>query len=176
MASFGSTSTDTAGPREATRTTAPGTSTTRARAGVGYVLVSAIIVVILGLQIFAGFRNPAQWGWPFVAYPMYRGAHYENERLRYDFTTYAMLSDGSRQQIKPGDLGMDWWRFRANLIDPVFREDREALQIVVDHYCEESGQKVTGLEIEDLGVIVTRDGMKDGLPPEVVASIDVPCS
>lgn len=137
--------------------------------------ISFVIVVTLSLQLYAGFRDPDQWGWPFVAYPMYRGAHYENERLHHDFTAYVVLADGSRAQISPGDLGMDWWRFRENVVGAMFAEDTEALQTTVDQYCQQHEARVIGLELEDMGVVVTRNGMKDGLPPEVVASVDIAC-
>lgn len=140
-----------------------------------FAFVSIVIVIILSLQLYAGFRDPDQWGWPFVAYPMYRGAHYENERLHHDFTAYVVLADGSRELVSPESLDMSWWQFRENVVGAMFAEDIESLQTTVDRYCQQHDAEVVGLELEDMGVVVTRNGMKDGLPPEVVVSADVAC-
>jgi hypothetical protein len=137
--------------------------------------VSAVIVVILGLQTFASFRDPAQWGWPFLAYPMYRGAHYEGERLRHDFTTYAIVDDSSRMVVTPQDLGMTWWWFRANVVDIMLRQDQAALKAIAKQICETSGRSVQALELEDMGVAVGRNGLQDGLSPEVVSTVKVSC-
>jgi hypothetical protein len=79
------------------------------RAGRG--LVSAIIVVILGTQFVAGLVDTGKWGWPILAYPMYKWSHYENERILHDADVYAQLDDGSRIAITPEALGMSFWIF-----------------------------------------------------------------
>jgi hypothetical protein len=151
-------------------------SASRVPTRLGEPLVTVIIITILGLQVFAGFRDPAQWGWPFVAYPMYRGAHYEGERLRHDFTVYARLADGTKARVTPEDLGMHFWLFRANVVDSLYRQRLDLLQPVADLICGRTGQPVLGLELEDLGMAVSREGLVEGLPPEVVTTANLSCS
>jgi hypothetical protein len=74
--------------------------------------VSGVIVAVLTLQSFAGFVDTGRWGWPFVAYPMYSEAHFENERVQYDWMVYAILADSTEVIVKPdGPLfSMTWLR------------------------------------------------------------------
>jgi hypothetical protein len=158
-------------------------------------IISLIIVTILSLQAFASFFNPSVLGFPFVAYPMYRIAHYEGDRILYDTTVYAVNKDGQEVQFKPEDAGMSWWLFRRHVVNPllaiaqwvkhgpaaerasqnVVDEHMSAVQKAVDAYCERTGRSVVRLRMEDLGVAVGREGMVDGLPPVELASVEIAC-
>lgn len=140
-----------------------------------FALISVVIVTVLSLQALVGFSYTGVQTWPFMAYPMYRGAHYDGERLRYDFTVYAELDDSSEVVITPEDLGLSWWAFRENVVHALYRNDRAVVQGLIDAHCERTGQRIVGLRMEDLGRAVSRDGLVEGLPPEVVASMSVTC-
>lgn len=141
-----------------------------------FALISVVIVAVLSLQALVGFSYGGVQAWPFMAYPMYRGAHYDGERLRYDFTVYAELDDASEVVIAPEDLGLSWWAFRENVVHALYRDDRAVVQGLIDAHCRRTGQRIVGLRMEDLGFAVSRDGLVKGLPPEVVASMPVRCA
>jgi hypothetical protein len=78
---------------------------------VGRLLVSAIIVAILSIQAVAGFVDTGRWGWPLLAYPMYKWAHYEGDRLDVELTGHAVLEDSTRIPMSRSDLNMDFWLY-----------------------------------------------------------------
>jgi hypothetical protein len=140
-----------------------------------FALTSVVIVVVLSLQALVGFSYTGVQAWPFMAYPMYRGAHYADERLRHDFTVYAELDDASEVVLTPEDLGLSWWTFRENVVHALYRDDRAVVQGLIDDHCRRTGQRIVGLRMEDLGYAVSRDGLVEGLPPEVIATMPVRC-
>jgi hypothetical protein len=142
---------------------------------VGRLLVSMIIVAILSVQAVAGFVDTGRWGWPLLAYPMYKWAHYEGERLRYDLTTYAVLADSTRVALDRSELNMDFWLYWYNVVTPIVHARLDLLEPVLRPYCDEFDNQVVKLQLEDRGVAIGRDGPIDGLPVEVVAEMDVTC-
>lgn len=142
---------------------------------VGRLLVSAAIVVILSTQAVAGFVDTGRWGWPLLAYPMYKTAHYEGERLHDDLTGYAVLADSTRVAMTRTDLNMDFWLYWYNVVMPITHARLDLLEPVLRRYCEQSDNQVVRLELEDRGVAIGRDGLIEGLPVEVVAEMDVTC-
>jgi hypothetical protein len=89
----------------------------------GIPFLSAVIVVILGTQFVAGLIDTGRWGWPIIAYPMYQAPHYENERVLYDVSVYAELDDGARLPIRREQLGMQFWVFEGNVVQPMRQLD-----------------------------------------------------
>ena len=142
---------------------------------VGCLLVSAIIVVILSVQAVAGFVDTGRWGWPLLAYPMYKKAHYEGDRLDVELTGYAVLPDATRVAIDRSDLNMDFWLYWYNVVTPIMHARADLLQPVLRRYCAESDNQVVKLQLEDGGIAIGRDGPVTGLPVEVVAEMDVTC-
>jgi hypothetical protein len=138
-------------------------------------LVSVVIVGILSIQAVAGFYDTGRWGWPLLAYPMYETAHYEGERLHDDLTAYAILSDSTRVEVNRSDLGMDFWLYWYNVVQPIRHARVDLLEPVLERYCEQSGNRVIALHVEDRGVAIGRDGPIEGLPPEVAFKMDVSC-
>jgi hypothetical protein len=150
-------------------------------------MISLVVVVVLGLQVFAGFRNPGPWGWPFVAYPMYAEARHEGDRVIYDLAVFVVDPGGGQSRVTPEDLGMQWWWFRQNVVGQLLLVESDLLpddaaivkgrlQSVVDDYCQRSGREVAGLRMEDLGIAVGREGMVTGLPPEELAAVELTCT
>lgn len=137
--------------------------------------VSSFILIVLGLQTYASLTNTGSRGWPFIAYPMYRNAHHDGERIHHDFTLYAVLPGGERIEVQRDDLGLNFWLFYKHVFLPMRDGKREVLQPIANEYCRKHGRRIVGLVIEDKGVALSRDGMIEGLPPEVVASADVTC-
>ncbi len=142
---------------------------------VGRLLVSAIIVTILSVQAVAGFVDTGRWGWPLIAYPMYKTAHYEGDRLDVELNGYAVLADSTRVAMHPSDLNMDFWLYWYNVVQPIRHARLDLLEPVLRRYCEESGNQVVKLQLEDRGVAIGRDGPIEGLPPQVIYEMDVTC-
>ena len=138
-------------------------------------LVSAIVIVILSTQFVAGLIDTGKWGWPILAYPMYKWAHHENERILHDVDVLAELDDGSRIPVTREALGMDFWIFWRNVALALRAADRSKLAPVVARYCAQTGGRVRSLLALDKGIAVTRTGPQYGLPPSVVFAMSVQC-
>jgi hypothetical protein len=130
---------------------------------------------------------------------MYQTPRYENERVLYDVLVYAELDDGTRLPIRREQLGMQFWVFDANVVQPIQHLDdrcraigqpvprfcvpgragadrfRALLNPLIDRLCAENGRRLKRLAYEDLGVAVTRAGPVFDLKPVVQASFEVTC-
>lgn len=149
--------------------------TTSSSNALARLFISVVIVGILSIQAGAGFVDTGRWGWPLLAYPMYRTAHYEGERLHDDLTAYAILADSRRIAIDRSELNMGFWLHWYNVVTPIQNARLDLLQPVLQRYCERFENQVIKLHLEDRGVAIGRDGPIEGLPPEVVAELDVTC-
>jgi hypothetical protein len=139
-------------------------------------VASIVIVTILGTQLVLGVLNPSRWSWPIVAYPMYKDAHLEGERLRDQLYLFAVFEDGTRIKISPEDLGLRVWPFINNVVDAIKFGRMQQLSWVIDYACQlRDGYPLTGLEVTDTGVAIARDGPVYDLEPEVYASAKVTC-
>src|SRR5688572_20905336 len=98
-------------------------------------LVSAFVLMVLILQSFSGFVNTGRWGWPFVAYPMYKLAHQDGERILHDFTLYAKLPDGKLVEVTRDELGMGFWHFEKHVANPMLENHQEKMLSLADEYC-----------------------------------------
>jgi hypothetical protein len=136
-------------------------------------LVSCVIVAILGLQTFASFVNPGRWGWPFLAYPMYKTAHYEGERILYDVEVYVVREDSS-ESLMSAD-GIPFWIFKHKMVDGVMNGKRDSVQPLVTAYCERTGEQVVAVRVQDMGIGLSRDGLVHGLEPETLATMTIGC-
>ena len=139
-----------------------------------FAAISAVIVAILGSQLVAGFVDTGRWGWPIIAYPMYKTAHFDGERLD-DYEVAAVLADGSRLRVDPEELGMSFWTFRQNVAMKIERGRLEALAPTIERYCERSQRSLKRLELVDTGTAISASGLIQGLEPKVAAAIDVVC-
>jgi hypothetical protein len=148
---------------------------TQSRAVLARYSVSAIIVVILATQAFAGFVNTGRWGWPMIAYPMYSTAHFEGERLNHDLTAHAVLADSTRVPMGRDDVDMAFWIYWYNVVQAIRQGDLTRLEPVLRRYCQEFDNQVVRFVVEDSGVAIGRDGPVEGLPPETIYETDVTC-
>jgi hypothetical protein len=67
-------------------------------------LISIFIVTALVLQFLAVLLRTGPWLYPFINYPMYATAHYEGDRISYEYTVYATFDDGTEGAFKSVDL------------------------------------------------------------------------
>jgi hypothetical protein len=138
-------------------------------------LISVAILMVLALQAFAGFIDTGRWGWPFLAYPMYKTAHHDGERILHDFTLYAKTADGDRIEVTRDDLGLGFWHFEKFIFAAIRQGDLEKPQIIANEYCKRHNRRIVGLVLEDKGIAISRSGMVTGLPPQVLAAMNVRC-
>src|SRR5688500_19069628 len=101
-------------------------------------LVSAFIVIVLATQAVAGFLDTGRWGWPIVAYPMYKEPHYDGDRVWYDVRTFAVLADGTRVELVRDDLGFDFWVYWQNVVQPIYKQEKRVVRLapVIAQTCE----------------------------------------
>lgn len=137
--------------------------------------ISALIVLILGAQLVAGFVVTGPRGWPIINYPMYKNARFDGDRLDHRFQVDAVLADGTRLNIDPDELGMSFWLFQHNVVIPVQQGKREALAPTLERYCERSEARLRRLEVLDSGVAISAAGPVVGLERELLGAIDVAC-
>lgn len=149
----------------------PAPTTNRDSLAIG--AISCVIIGIVGLQAFASFINPGRWGWPFIAYPMYKTPHFDGERVLYDFEVYAVHDDGSESLISLADV--PYWIFKHKVVDGLIRRDRESVQPLIAAYCERTRKEVVEVRLQDMGVGLSRDGLVQGLAPETLATMTVGC-
>ena len=141
----------------------------------GKLTISAIIVAVLGLQIVAGFVDTGRWGWPFVAYPMYKWPHYEGERFDHDLTAYLVMDDASERVITGEDVGLPFWIFEKRLWNPIRSGSPEHLQPFLEGVCPKFDNRIVAVRLEDKGMALGRSGIVEKLPPGVVGSLPVRC-
>lgn len=128
--------------------------------------VSAFVVFVIGLQAMAGARirgplKPDPDRWPFLSYPMYRGAHFPGEAIP-RYRVFGILEDSSEVQITPEALGTNFWiweRRLAQAIDPVDTDDLRAMATL---YESRSGASVSGFRLENHPLVLSQEGVEDG--------------
>ena len=85
-----------------------------------HVIVSALIIVVLGLQVWALFRPRPTW-WPFIDYPLYSAAHGEPIRTVHH-RLYGLRANAPVEffELTAHDLGMSWFVYHTQLIPEMF--------------------------------------------------------
>ena len=95
-------------------TSAPGRLATRHR------LISALIVLVLGLQVGALFKHRPTW-WPFIDYPLYSPAHFAPARtVHYRLHGLTNQEPPALVEIGAQALGMSWFVYHTQLIPRLF--------------------------------------------------------
>ena len=137
-------------------------------------IITLFIVFVLAVQFVIGL-TPNHRLWPFIPYPMYHPVRVDGQRLHHLFNVYGVFEDSSKVALKADDLDMTYWLFRKNIQRGIKNGDARKTQPAVDWLCAQSGGALVSLQIEDLGIAISRDGPVYGLEPNVVASFDVSC-
>jgi hypothetical protein len=137
-------------------------------------LVTLFIVFVLAVQFVIGL-TPKQRLWPFLPYRMYHQVKVDGQRLGHLFNVYGVLKDSSKIALNADDLDMTYWFFRKNVQRGIRNGDARKTQSAIEWLCAQSGGELASLQIEDLGIAISRDGPVYGLEPNVEASLDVSC-
>jgi hypothetical protein len=137
-------------------------------------VVSVVIAVILLLQVAATFdlyrfaSRPSHLLWPFMDYPMYRGAHYEGAVLA-RYRVFGKTADGAEVEVTAGDLGLNFRRFQDIVVDALRHGDTARVAPFADHYRGRLGIRLVAMRVERHGDILTRDGLRPAPPVQFTA-------
>lgn len=135
--------------------------------------LSIIILGILLVQLFAGFRHTNKW-FPFMWYPMYGYPNYKGDRIKVHFSIFAITADGVRHRLDPEkdlDLGpapSNFWRYEfiaKRLTNNELNRIPGNLRTIKQHF-----PSVTTVQVEDYPLIITDDGPKPA-PRKILNSI-----
>jgi hypothetical protein len=139
-------------------------------------VVSVVIAVMLTLQFAATFdlyprfvSRPSHLLWPFMNYPMYRGAHYEGAVLA-RYRVFGETADGSEVEVTPTDLGLNFRKFQDIVVDALRRHDIARVAAFAELYRARLGTRLVAMRVEQHGHILTRDGLHP-VPPVRLAAV-----
>ena len=91
-----------------------------ARLAPRHLLLSALIVLVLGLQVAALFRPRPTW-WPFIDYPLYSPAHHAPVRtVHYRLHGLTEQEPSELFEITAQSLGMSWFVYHTQLLPRLF--------------------------------------------------------
>jgi hypothetical protein len=151
----------------------------------GIFAISGFVCIVLLAQAYTSLTAstrfgvpfaayPAEWGWPFLAYPMYKRSHHVGERLGVDYNLYAVTST-KRIRLDRKDLGLEkFWLFFTAVARPMIRGETEAVASLLSTYCPQFQEKSIAFELDDLGYSLGESGLVEG-NPETVASMKIKC-
>ena len=99
-----------------------GTSAAPGRLAPRHLLISALIVLFLGLQVGALFKYRPTW-WPFIDYPLYSPAHGRPTRTLH-YRLYGVTDEPTPVlvEITSGALGMSWFVYHTQLLPRIFSQ------------------------------------------------------
>ncbi len=85
-----------------------------------HLLLSALIVLVLGLQTAALFKHRPTW-WPFIDYPLYGPAHHAPVRtVHYRLHGLTEQEPPTLFEITAQSLGMSWFVYHTQLLPRIF--------------------------------------------------------
>lgn len=134
--------------------------------------MSVVIGTVLALQAIAGFnlgpdrivRSPTLF--PFLDYPMYGRARSEGDAVS-RYVVVAIFADSSETRVRMEDLGLSFWHFRRGIVAALLARDRARLRDYASIYERRNGRRPTGFRLDDVPLIVTGAGLRDGEPTVV---------
>jgi hypothetical protein len=138
------------------------------------IALSAFIVFVIGLQAMAGARirgplKPDPDRWPFLSYPMYRGAHFPGDAIP-RHRVFGILADSSEVHVTPQTLGTNFWIWQRRLVhalDPVDSNDLRAMAVL---YESRDGTPVSAFRLENHPLILGEKGVEEGTA-EVIRTV-----
>ena len=135
------------------------------------------VVVVLGLQVIAGFKllappqrftalaplrlAPSPALWPFLDYDMYSN-HWPEGRSIDRPRVVGVGVDGARYALTAEALGLSFRTFRDDWMNPLRGGDRARAAGIARRWQEQGGAPLAEVLLENEPAIVTRDGIADG--------------
>lgn len=106
--------------------------------------------------------------WPFLSYPMYRGAHYPGDRIE-RYRLFGLKADSQLVAITPESLGTGFWIWAGGLVEPLLRDEPGDIALV-QRYQQRTGHEIVGLRLETHPLLLSAAGVEAG-NPEVVRQV-----
>ncbi|MBL8840509.1 MAG: hypothetical protein JNL90_03150 [Planctomycetes bacterium] len=145
------------------------------------------VVVVLGLQVIAGFKllappprftalaplrlAPSPALWPFLDYDMYSN-HWPEGRSIDRPRVVGLALDGVRHALTADALGLTYRTFRDEWMNPLRGGDRARATGIARRWRERGGAPLAEVLLENEPAIVTRGGVAAG-PVRVEVRVDV---
>ena len=118
---------------------------------------SCVILAVLFVQAVVAFnwdravfraQHRKGYYWPFLDYPMYKGAHYAGE----EFDRHKIIGvwlDGREAEIVPEDFGLNFWKFEKGPVRVLEAGDRRALEPFLAAYARRHEVRPAALRLEN---------------------------
>jgi hypothetical protein len=127
--------------------------------------VSAVILLLIGVQIAAsfGFLDRFRY-WPFLSYPMYNHAHEKGDAVA-RLSLVGIDADGKEVPIRPEDLKLDFWRYLRGPVRAAQKNDARGLLSYLEHFEHRARTRFVSIRLENRPVALI-DGKLTDLPVE----------
>ena len=137
-----------------------GTSATgsRSREEWAKITVSVIVATILAAQVLIGFSYRGGQTFPVIAYPMYKIAHYEGERLN-DYIAVVSADGGEEKPVGPEAMEISPWLYQKSITVPIMNGSPSQLAAsIAQTACRAGSAQAITIGVYDSGYTITRGG------------------
>jgi hypothetical protein len=133
--------------------------------GLARTAVSAVILLLIGVQISAsfGFLDRFRY-WPFLSYPMYNNPHEKGDAVA-RLSLVGIDASGKETPIRPEDLKLNFWRYLRGPVRAAQKKEARALLTYLEHFEHRAGVRFVSIRLENRPVALI-DGKLTDLPVE----------
>ena len=130
----------------------------RGREEAARIAVSVLVATILAAQVVIGFSYRGGQTFPVVAYPMYKQAHYEGERLN-DYLVYVSADGNEGKALGPETMEISPWLYQRSITVPIIKGEPSPLAAAIaKEACASANARSIAISVYDLGYTIRRDG------------------
>ncbi len=143
-------------------------------------LASFVILTVISIQSYAAILHrvcsrpiplfcalPKEPGlYPFLDYPMYKTAHLEGESID-NYALIGVFADNTQKQLAPSDFGLSLYQFNRGLVEAVKTDNLSKIRDYTSAYNQISEPPFVQLQLENRPLVITADGVKEGVKAEV---------
>ncbi len=156
-------------------TAAPTAPDRRSREDLAKIAISVIVATILAAQVLVGFSYRGGQTFPVVAYPMYKTAHYEGERLN-DYLVMVSADGGEEEALGPEAMEISPWLYQRSITAPIINGKPSPLAATVaQSACKAGGAQAITIAVYDSGYTILREGPVAD-PRKLIGSTTFDCS
>ena len=125
-------------------------------------VTSLIILVFLVSQAMVIIIPVMFYYWPFMDYPMYSPAHYENELVNDNYELVGVTFDGQEQQIAHREIGLSFFQVNDWLVPRLLKDQPD---LTIEPYLDKLRTLNNGLfqriRIQAKPVKISRAGISE---------------
>jgi hypothetical protein len=139
-------------------TSAPTASDRRSRDDLARIAVSVVVATILAAQAVISFTYTGGQTFPIVAYPMFKYAHYEGERLN-DYRIYISADGAGGTLLSPKEMEISPWQYQNSITLRLINGEPSPLAAsVAAKACAAGDAAAITIGVYDSGYTIRRDG------------------